>query len=192
MNRINASLLSLIVLLFASCASVKDSATKVAYVNYTSSTLVADEADGFATLPGVELGLTYGGSGESDRAVGLLGDIALRASDGGDNWDGIDVDVRSLGIRTGLRYYFDTGTRLIQPFLGGSLVAQHYWFEDETSKADKSAIGFMGMAGIESQLTDHLRFNVGYSLTGGLEPKVDGEKIDMDAGAFILGLGWSF
>lgn len=192
------NLIALVVLFLSSCSSMEkamDTAPyRAAYVNYTQSDYTTEEADGFGSIPGAEVGLMYGGSEESEpgRVVGLVGDIALRGQLGDGDFEGTGVDVESLGVRTGLRYYFDTGSRWAQPFLGGGLLVQHTWLSDEVSDADKTAVGGYGMLGLESALSDHARLSVGYMLTAGIEPEVDGQDIDLDSGALMIGLGWSF
>lgn len=192
MNRLS-NIVGLIVLCaLASCQATRDANTAVTYVNYTASELNSKKADGFGSIPGVEVGLMYGGEGKPDRAVGIVGDIALRVSSSENEWKRSDVDIDSLGVRTGLRYYYDTGTRWIQPFIGGGILLQQYWLKDETSSAQAGTLGFIGMAGLESQITDNMRINLGYSRTAGIRPQVDGEQINLDSHAFIFGLGWSF
>ena len=193
MNR-NSSLIALILTL-ASCASVKEAPTKVAYLNATSSELTSDESRGFDRIPGAEVGFMYGGEGDESRAVGVVSDISLRVGDLEDSaWGGENVTLRSLGLKTGLRYYLDTGSSKLQPYLGAAVLAQRTWFSTDLSgdKAEASSLGFLGSVGIESQLSRHLRLNLGYSLTGGMSAKVDDEKIDLDNGSFMIGLGWSF
>lgn len=193
MNRIVTTLLSLVFL--ASCATVKDAPTKAFYVNATSSELTSEESRGFDRIPGAEVGFMYGGEGTAQRAVGLVSDISVRVQDLEDSeWQGESVTVQSLGLKTGLRYYLDTGSDRLQPYLGAALLAQHTWFSTDLpgDKADETSLGFLGTVGIESQLSKHMRLNLGYSLTGGIQPKVDGEDIDLDSGSVFLGVGWSF
>lgn len=192
MNRLSNCIALIVLSVFASCKAVRDSNTAVTYVNYTHSELNSKKADGFGSIPGVEVGVMYGGEGKPDRAVGIVGDIALRLSSSDNEWRRVDVSVDSVGARTGLRYYYDTGTPYIQPFIGGGILLQQYWLKDDTSSAQAGTLGFIGTAGLESQVSESMRINLGYSRTAGIRPKVDGEQLNMDSHAFIFGLGWSF
>lgn len=166
---------------------------RAAYLNVTSMETSAEEAMDFGPLPGVELGLLLGEADDpADRITGLVGDVAVVGSKGSDDWCGSEVDVESIGLRTGLRYYFDTGSSLFQPYLGGALLVEHFWFSDESSEDEAGALGFVGMAGVESAIGEHLRLNLGYQLTSGIRPRLDGEAVDFDTRGFLLGLGWSF
>ena len=171
------------VTLLASCQSAYVSGGKV---NFT-----ADEADDFKALPIAEIGIL---TRQDPDIPGLVGDIAVRGSSGSDEFAGLDVDIDSVGLRTGIRYYFDTGTPLVQPYIGGGLLAQHTWLKTniDGDSADKTSIGGIGMIGVESQFDSGLRLGLGYQLTTGIDPKIDGEKVDLDSGAFMFTLGWSF
>lgn len=191
MNRILVSVL----LLLSSCVGIKDANTRVTYVNATSSEMTSEGSRGFDRVPGAEVGVTYGGEGEEDRAVGFLSDIAIQAQDLEDSaWQGDNITLRSLGLKTGLRYYVDTGSARFQPYLGAALLGQYTWLSTDApgDGGSVTSVGAVGSVGIESQLSRHMRLNLGYSITGMTDPEIDGVRTDLDSSAFFLGLGWSF
>lgn len=166
------------------------------YVNYGEANLTSPRADTFNTIPSGEVGIMYGGDDGNDdgRVTGLVGDIAVRGLSGGDGYAGYDVSIDALGLRPGLRYYFDTGTRYAQPYVGAGVLFQQTWFQTDVPGDDASAftVGGIGMAGLDVQLTQRLRFGVSYQMTGGIDPKVDGNQVDLDSGTLMFGLGFSF
>lgn len=198
------NLLLLSLALLGSCASIDQAPFRAGYLNYSSPEFAEDDAEDFDATTG-EIGLMYGGGEEatSTRAVGLVGDIALSGlqSEGevinvlipGVTSETIGVDMDAIGARTGLRYYFDSGSDYFQPFLGGGLLVQYAWFDaGGGDKDDSTALGFSGIIGLDSQVSQHVRLGVGYQFTSGMEYETDGVDIDLDRGGIVFSVGVSF
>jgi len=125
-------------------------------------------------------------------ARGLVSDISLNGSSVGINDLGttsIDLDIQTLDVRPGLRYYFDTGTPVFQPFIGAAVVGQYAHMETQVSGDDSVTFGLGGAArvGFESALGEHTRLGVMYDHTW-IEHDTDA---DLSGGAILITLGWS-
>ena len=97
--------------------------------------------------------------------------------------EGVGAELHQLGLRTGVRYYWDTRTRTIQPYLGAGLLCQHAWARSSALelKADGSAFGFIAMVGVAALLGDALRLGLGCQLPLGLEQEIGVYTFDFDS-----------
>lgn len=192
--------------LLGSCASVSDAPFRAVYVNHApSADLQQDDADEF-TSQSFEVGLMYGGNGETtpERATGLVSDFALSAfRSEGDVTTVIipgvtsvtnHIDIDLIGLRTGLRYYFNgVPSKFLQPYIGGGLLAQHGFFDAGGGDDDNvTALGFSGIVGVDSYIGNHVRLGVGYQITHGMDFDTAGVEVDMDSRALVFSLGVGF
>lgn len=135
-------------------------------------------------------------SGDRNVARGLVSDISINGSMsrfdslGGTN---IDLDIDTIDVRPGLRYYFDTGSRLFQPFIGAALVGQYAHMETQIAGDDSDTFGLGGAAriGIESAISENGRLGLMYDHTW-MTHDTDAGDADLDGGVLMLTLGWSF
>ncbi len=180
-------------LALVSCRSFHDAESRGGYITYGEADFTADAADDAGRVSAAEFGVLYG-DGEDGRMVGFVGDIALRGSTGSQTFDGTGAELHQLGLRTGVRYYWDTRTRAIQPYLGAGLLFQHAWDRSSTLgvKTDDSALGFVAMVGVEAMLGDALRLGLGCQLTLGIDPELDVYSFDLDSVTPLISLGYWF
>ncbi|MDP6539145.1 MAG: hypothetical protein QF903_15730 [Planctomycetota bacterium] len=186
-------LAALALLGLCSCRSFHEAEARVVYTAYGEADFTADGADGAVDVSTVELGF-LAGDGEDGRLVGFAGDIALRGATESQTFDGIGAELHQLGLRTGVRYYYDTKTARLQPYLGVGLLLQQVWARSSTLgvEADDSAFGLVTMVGIESLLGAGMRLGLGCQVTLGLEPEVEVYTFDFDAVTPVVSLGVSF
>lgn len=188
--------------LLASCGSLptKD-ATTFRSVNVAVGQGEYDEAKGDnTTAGGVQFlyQLTEDKVEDGDRNVarGLVSDISLNGSSVGIDGLGstsFDLDITTLDVRPGLRYYFDTGSRLFQPFLGAAVVGQYAHMETQVAgdESDTFGLGAAARVGFESALGENMRLGLMYDHTW-IKHDTDAGDAELDGGAFLLTLGWSF
>lgn len=189
--------------LLASCGSLpKESNTTFRAVNVAYGQGEYDEAKGDNTsAAGVQFLYQLTDKDESepaDRNVarGLVSDISINGSTVGIDGLGttsFDLDIDTLDVRPGLRYYFDTGTRFFQPFLGAAVVGQYAHMETQVAgdESDSFGLGAAARVGFEAALGSNMRAGLMYDHTW-IKHDTDAGDAELDGGAFLLTLGWSF
>lgn len=208
----NLIAISFLALLGASCQSAGfGSSSDYTYraVEVTAGQGELNQADQFdSTEPTRSFGATMlvQQDGETEivnRPVGFVGEWGAAYSEGSGSFDivmlpsgrasDVTVNTNYAQLHAGLRYYFDVGPDWIQPFLGGSAAGRYYMLDaGGGDDADEFAVGFLGKAGVDVPLGDNARFGLGYQVSAGMDPDIDGEKTDLDDGMFYFSLGWSF
>lgn len=188
--------------LLASCGSLpKQDETAFRAVNVAYGQGEYDEAKGDNTsVAGVQFlyQITESEDAAADRNVarGLVSDISLNGSTVGIDGLGttaFDLEIDAIDIRPGLRYYFDTGTRFFQPFIGGALVGQYAHMETQVAgdESDTFGLGAAARVGFEAALGSNMRAGLMYDHTW-IQHDTDAGKAELDGGALLFTLGWSF
>lgn len=180
-------------LALVSCRSFHDAESRAVYVTYGEADFTDDSENDAPNISSAEFGVLYG-DGQDGRMVGFVGDIALRGATESQIIEGVGAELHQMGLRTGVRYYWDTRTRAIQPYLGAGLLFQHAWARSSALelKADGSAFGFIAMVGVEALLGDALRLGLGCQLTLGIDPELDVYTFDFDSVTPLISLGYGF
>lgn len=188
--------------LLASCGSLptKD-ATTFRAMNVAVGQGEYDEAKGDNTSnAGVQFlyQITESEDAADDRNVarGLVSDISINGSTvsvDGLGTTSFDLGIDAIDVRPGLRYYFDTGTRLFQPFIGGAIVGQYAHMETQVAgdESDTFGLGAAARVGFEAALGSNMRAGLMYDHTW-IQHDTDAGDAELDGGAFLLTLGWSF
>lgn len=182
-----------VLLALCSCRSFHEAEERAIYASYGEADFTEGAADDAVGVSSVEIGF-LAGDGEEGRIVGFAGDIALRGATESQTFGGIGAELHQLGLRTGVRYYFDTRTRRIQPFLGAGLLLQHVWARSSSIgvKGDDSAFGVVALVGVESLIGAGVRLGLGCQVTVGLEPEVEAYAFDFDSVTPLVSVGVSF
>ncbi len=204
LNRSIQALALLTLLAVTSCQTIYKDPQRHFYVSAQRADYVDDSLDGLEDAKVFEVGILHGNAQDGQRYVGVVSDIAFRAGHTSDVVStilgDIAVDIDTLAIRTGARYYFDTKTEKVQPFLGIGAVFQHSSANAGRllpgGEADDFNVGGILMAGVESQVNEAMRVGIGMNVTAGLEPSgseqgVDWE-FDLDSAGVFVSVGWSF
>lgn len=199
-------ILTVLTLLTTACSTLPNSKSPItAYIDAGNTTL--DKADSSSEQT-ITVGVTYKqepDSSEQNVTRGWVSDLSLSYGSGEHSTEtiifasgleqvGVEFETERLALNLGLRYYFDTGTKWIQPYLGlGAspqvLRVQTSLGEDET---DFAFAGY-GAFGLEAPVGDHGRLGVVYRHTAGASFDLgDEENLNFNAGTLALTLGWSF
>lgn len=183
-------------ILAVSCGSLpKASDMKVIEASLGTSEL--DKADKLDSSSGTteRASLMYQDAHDDERVLsGLVSEIGVSATQCDARTAGVDVDLDRASIDLGLRYYADTGTRFLQPYisLGVSptyLRAQTDIGEDKSSFA---LAGYVGV-GVEAALGSRGRLGVGYRHSIGSSFDIGDDKdVDMNEGTLSVSFGWGF
>jgi hypothetical protein len=149
------------------------------------------EESGLDAAPQVSIGYSFQDDLLTNRAVGWVGDSALRLSffdqpldDGTLSGDREEIDL-------GTRLYLDSGSTLFQPYVGFGGTLQRMHLEFEGTPASTIAPGAYGVVGFDVVL-GRLRLGAAYRHTAGIDARLgDDEKTNLDGGAVMLSVGVS-
>jgi len=149
------------------------------------------EEGGLGSQPTLAVGYLFQDDLPPDNvASGWIGDLAVRGTP-------IDEGVLSgtrLELDVGTRLYPETGSRLYQPFLGVGGTLQRIHLDDSAGSVTAVDVGLYGVVGVEVPIGKHARLGLQYRHTVGIDARLDSGDPDtnLDAGAVVATLGWSF
>lgn len=191
--------LCLSILPLAACSTMPTTGSPVTFYAEAGSTELdkADELDSSSERT-VTVGVTYKQEPEADAQQnvtrGWVSDMSVSYSDGDHSIAGVDLDTQRIAVNLGLRYYFDVGTKHLQPYLGFGASPQMI-LADTSLGEDETGFAFAGYGalGIETPIGDHARLGLSYRHTAGAQFDLgEDENLNFNAGTLALTLGWSF
>ncbi len=121
-----------------------------------------------------QIGLSFG---QVSQTTEVLEDIGA-----------VDFDMQQVQLDLGVRYYGETSTRLLQPFLGVGFAPTWTEFNDGADRESDITFGVYGELGVETALGDNGRMGLGYRYT----LQSASEIMDLDTSALMFSIGWSF
>lgn len=194
--------LSATLLMLASCNTLPSMASnhKTLRLDVQKSRMTHDVLDDEEPMTSARLSLQYQngeGSDQQNHLTGAVSQLGVSLGKSSQNIDiqnvgSFDFEVEQAQIDLGVRFYDNWNSRYFQPFMGVGVAPTWTEFNDGANKDGALSVGGYAEIGVETAIGNHGRAGLSYRYMGGLGGEINDESIDLDAGALMFSLGWSF